>query len=402
MKKTLFKQAALILASSELMMLGMTPPPAQAQVSAETPSVPEKEGNAVEETAPAAPNYKVQVNGLVDVYYQYQFHNPKFPGKPNNLGGPRVYDVRHNAPAISMVELNVFQNPRPSGFGWKAMLFAGDAAEINHYNFPPGGPGDGKNESRFKNIQQLYGTYLFDQGGSIDFGKFLSPFGYELTESSSNYNYSHSLPWFFIPSYHSGFKYTTPDMNGFIGSLYLVRSVFNTATAGVQDDNGSPAFVGNLTFTDPKGKYVAITNLGLGKDKIGGVSNKIVLSDNNLTYNLSPTITLGANYLYSRQSPDGGGPKNRANGYTLYFRQGLTDKTAYALRFSGVNNRITGTPKLRVNEVTATYEIRPASQFVTKFEFRHDWSNQQVFLGSDSLPSEKAQDTLSVSGVYKF
>ena len=120
-------------------------------------------------------NYGIQYNGLVDGYYLFQTQNPK---EQRNLITGRVYDVRHNTPTLAMAELNVFQNAKPHGLGFKATLVTGDDTDINHYDFE--GASRGQGEARFKNIQQLYGTYSFGTDGSgADFGKFVTPFGYE-------------------------------------------------------------------------------------------------------------------------------------------------------------------------------------------------------------------------------
>ena len=121
----------------------------------------------------------------------------------------RVYDVRNDSPALAMAELNVFQNPRPGALGFKATLVTGDATDINHYDFE--GASGGQGEARFKNLQQLYGSYAFGtDGAGVDVGKFVTPFGYEQIEATGNNNYSHSIPFGLEPTYQFGARIYTP------------------------------------------------------------------------------------------------------------------------------------------------------------------------------------------------
>ncbi len=387
-----------------------TPPGTEGGTSPEAPAPP----------APAPPNYNIQYNGLVDGYYLFNFRNPK---SISLGGGHPYYDTRHNSPALSLAELNVFKTAKPSGFGFKATLMTGDTADINHY-----GVGSSVGEARFKNVQQLYGTYaLGGDGAGIDFGKFYTPFGYEVTESNGNYNYSRSTAYNYLPFYHAGARIYTPvpGLAGLTATFYVVNAIFNTPTAGVQDDNKKPGYLGQLNYTDPKGKFVLISELGLGKDKgptgAGdiGPETKVTIADTNFIYNISANQIFGLDYVYRKLTPDGG-PKDTVNAYAVYYRQALTPKTAFALRFSGAEEKIDGfgsgedftdSTKLKPYDITATYEIKAAANFLTRFEYRHDHNNVPSFVGAsfgsvsgDSVNTDlkKDQDTVSISGVFTF
>ena len=388
--------------------------------------------------APAAPappptNYNVQYNGLIDGYYLFNFRNPK---NVTYGGGHPYYDTRHNSPSLSLAELNVFKTARPSGFGFKATFMTGDTADINHGDLD--GASRGLGESRYKNVQQLYGTYALGAGGAgVDFGKFYTPFGYEVTESNANYNYSRSTAYNILPFYHAGARIYTPvpSVNGLTATFYLVNGVYNTPTLGVQNDSKRPGYIGQLNFTDPKGKFTVISEIGFGKQKLGGTidaagpDTKILLNDNNFTYNLNANQLIGLDYEYAKNTPEGG-PKTTINGYAVYYRQALTPKTAFALRFSGYDQKtdgytsftttagedgggdvttstFNGTDHVKPYDITATYEIKAAANFLTRFEYRHDHSNKDAFLdtsynGDTNTNLKKDQDTISLSGVFTF
>ena len=111
----------------------------------------------------------------------------------------------------------------------------------------------------------------------------------------------------------------------------------------------------------------------------------------------------GLDYVYRKLEPNGGS-KETTNAYAVYYRQALTPKTAVALRFSGANDKFDdpsiGT--LRPNEVTGTYEYKPAANFITRLEYRHDSANFQGFLDKDGNLTKKNQDTLTVAGIFTF
>ncbi len=423
------------------------PPPGTAQPApTQPPAAPTPPGTA---TAPGAPapapvaapvNYNLQYNGLIDAYYLFNFRNPK---NVSAGGGHPFYDIRHNSPALSLAELNVFKTARPSGFGFKATLMTGDTADINHGDFQNASRGLG--EARFKNVQQLYGTYaLGGDGAGIDFGKFYTPFGYEVTESNGNYNYSRSTAFNLVPFYNAGARIYTPvpGLAALTATFYLVNGVYNTPTMGVQNDSKRPGYIGQLSYTDPKGKFTLISELGLGKQKFGGSidqtgpNTKIIVNDTNFTYNINANQIFGLDYVYLKTTPDGS-PKTVSNGYAVYYRQALTPKTAFALRFSGYNAKTDGfttfTPIVvgidlrkslagftqtdtppstaRPYDITATYEIKTTPSFLTRFEYRHDHTNYNGgtnpsvplgFLGGNSIPDKSDQDTASISGVFTF
>ncbi len=392
------------------------PPPGTTQPGPTQPTAaPTPPGSTVAPGAPAAPpaapppNYKLQYNGVIDGYYLFNLANPK------NItagGGHAYYDERHNSPTIDLAELNVFQTAPSKSFGYKATFLVGDAADLNHNDFL--GASRGLGEARYKNIQQLYGTYAFGADGSgVDFGKFYTPFGYEVTEANGDYNESRSLAYNLLPVYHAGLRIYTPvpGLAALTATFYLVNGVYNTPTLGVQNDSKRPGFIGQLNYTDPKGKFTLISELALGKQKYGGTvdfggpATKITLNDNNFTYNINANQLFGLDYEYLKFQPDGSA-KTTQNGYAVYYRQAFTPKTALALRFSGYNSKTEGSDSVKPYEITATYEVKPTTNFTTRFEYRHDHSNVNSFYsGNDDFvsgPSKKDENTLEIAGIFTF
>jgi hypothetical protein len=401
------------------------PPPAPgtaAPAPEQPPAAPAPEGTAApgpSAPAPAAPtapppNYKIQYNGLLDGYLQYQFANPQGTLLDNGLASG-AYNARIKTPTLQLAELNVFNNPKPGGFAFKTTLIAGDTADQNHinFNYANGTSVGSTGEAQFKNIMQLYGTYAFSgAGGGIDVGKFYTPFGYEVTEANADYNYTRSLAYGLLPFYHAGIRAYTPSYNGLVATGYIVNDIYNTATEGVHRQ-GNYGGIGQLNYTDPKGKFTLIGTLGFGKDyNLGfapdeaGVKSKVTVNDDDFTYNLNANQLIGLNYDYVNVKPDGGST-TKANGYAAYYRQQLTPKTAAAFRFSGFDLSTPGTsPDLKPYEVTLTYEYKPAANLTTRIEYRHDDSNQDDYLGNNdsglSGPTKKNEDLLILAGMFTF
>ena len=385
-----------------------TQPPAAPGTAVPAPTQP-----AAPAAAAAPPNYKLQYNGLIDAYYLFNFANPK---DVSAGAGETYYDIRHNSPALSLAEINVFANAAPKHFGYKATFMTGDTADINHADFM--GASHGLGEARYKNVQQLYGTYsLSADGAGIDLGKFYTPFGYEVTESNGNYNYSRSTAFNYVPFYNAGARIYTPvpGLPALTATLYLVNGVFNTTTMGVANDSKRLGYMGQLNYTDPKGKFTLISELGLDKQKFygsGGPDTKVVVNDNNLTYNFNANSLAGLDYVYRQTKPNGGG-KETVNAYAVYFRQQLNAKNAVALRFSGAEDKYEGGTVVapdgtaRPYDITATYEIKSTANFLTRVEYRHDHINYNNganpgFYGGNSTADRSDQNTISLSGVFTF
>jgi len=388
-----FKTSPLVTAAAVAAAFAATAISAFAQAPA-TPPAP----------APASPppNYNIQYNGLFDGYYLYQFENPKQQVLVDPI---RFYDNRHNTPTLALGELNVLKNPKPGGFGFKTTLGAGDIATAN-------GGGAGTLESRFQSIMQGYGTYALPGGGGVDFGKFYTPIGYEVTESNGNFNETHSVPFSVIPFYHFGVRAYTPSFQGWVLTAYAVQAIYNTANAGVENDTKSASFVGNITWTDPKNKWTVGESVGIGKNKfnliagLDATKNKVTVSDTDITYNLTASQTLGADYTYAQTNPDTTADSFKAtvDAWAGYYKQVLTPKTDIAVRYSGgtLKSDAPGSMSVKPWEATATYELHPAANFTTRIEYQHSGANVPIFEDKSSAITKKSQDTLELAGLFTF
>jgi hypothetical protein len=364
-----------------------------------------------EEAAPvagAAP--KVQVSGLADWYYQYSFGNPATMG--GNLFG-RAFDVRHNSFSFSLGEANISRAvTKASPVGFAATLTAGKTADLVNLTEPGGSVNANlTNDTAYKYIQQLYGSWLIDasKGATLDFGKFVTMMGYEVIESSSNDNYSRGLLFTYaIPLYHAGLRLTYPLTPTLTGQIHVVNG-WNS----VEDDNGGKSVGVQLNYK-PSDKLNLIANY-MGGDEGGkslgnGVYSGIYFPDS-LTrsthvldvlgiVNATPKLKLALNGDYGGAFARGA--SGQWGGIALYARYQATTPAAVALRLEHFedNAGLRWGQSAVANSITATYEYVVNGSLVNRLEYRHDGSNKAVFLnGSDG---SRTQDTISFSQVYKF
>jgi hypothetical protein len=384
--------------------------------------------------------------GLFDMYYLYDGNASKGVGTSPITGFE--YDERASTPTLSLAELNIAKAaPANGGIGFKATLIAGDTADIND-----GGFGSTSEESRTKNLEQLYVTFAAKSGAGFDIGKFYTPFGYEVTESNANYNYSRSFIFTdLLPVYHTGIRLYTQSYKGLVLTGYVVKelnnSVYTEATGtdsegtvtptaviatpvGLHSPSSSPAYIGNVNYAAPSGKYTAIESFGYGDDNASensavgdgsiafGVRQKTTLSDTDVTITPDPVDTFGLNYTYRKDSiGDSVGvnpPDGHEDGYAGYYRRQLSTPYAVAFRAEYLDGK-NSDYSVHADSLTATLEDKTTKSLLLRLEFRHDDTHIpsddsgdptviQVGPFADSTGSltKDTQNTLSLSAVYAF
>ncbi len=348
----------------------------------------------------------ITTNGLIDLYYEYNFNHPPL-GAGNAF---RAFDVKNDSFSLSLAELNVHRNPtKKLPLGFTATLTWGKTADIVNATEPGG-------VNTYKPFQQLYITYT--TGGAhpwtIDFGKFVTMMGYEVIESSSNDNYTRSFLFTYaIPFYHMGFRITHSFTPTLTGQFDLVNGWNN-----VEDDNSQKSIGMGWTWT-PNSDFTWILNWMGGGESTGagfagpatGGNLTINLFDTSLIYNVTPGDKIGLNLDYATANgtaPTGPSGSNAQlaghwDGWALYGRHNLSNSTDLALRleqFVDKNGFRTGVVGGNFKEITATYEFDVNKNLINRIEFRHDWANQAVFPSGSG--ESKSQDTLLFGTVLLF
>jgi len=282
-------------------------------------------------------------------------------------------------------------------------LIAGETASENN----PGG-----NESRYQNVQQLYVTFAAASGAGLDIGKFYTPFGYEVTESNANLNYSRSFIFTdLLPVYHAGIRAYTQSYKGLVATGYIVKSISNLDLGsgdaeGVYDQNKSYGYIGQLNYTAPSGKYAIVETYGGSHDGPNGTQDKLLLSDTDLTITPNALDTWGLNYTNRQDDVESLGSA-QANGYAGYYQRQLTGPFKVALRAEQIDAKVEGKSP-RIDSLTATLSDQATKTLLLRLEFRHDdvkaTSVQPYFTNfvSGNPGGSSTQNTLSASAVFTF
>ena len=405
---------------------------AQAPTTPTTPAAPATPAAQPPPAAPAAPAGpapgSVAITGLVDIYFEVNGRAPSngaggaFTGTPvvggeaikvDNVG--RSFDINDRSLSLSLAEVNIVRTAdKTFPFGITATLTGGDTARLVHANEPGGDAG-------WQYIQQLYLTRAANIGKTpltIDAGIWVTPFGNEVIESSSNDNYTRSFSFqYAIPLYHAGLRVTAP-----IGSTITAMVAAVNGWNNIADDNNGKSVMGQLTWK-PNAKFTGIASFmggpegtgafGPGVPTNGGGSLGISLGEFNPTYQLTDKLKLAGDFVVGRAAGTVLGTQLSGSwvsmaGYTKYQ---FNKKWAFAGRLEqfedipgvggfGLRTGIAGYTKL--DEVTLTLEyLSFRGRLVSRLEYRHDHSNQGFFGSGNGTPVQD-QDTFVLGEVYKF
>ena len=104
----------------------------------------------------------------------------------------------------------------------------------------------------------------------------------------------------------------------------------------------------------------------------------------------------------SKAAPDGSDAKwYGIAGYAKYDFSDLFSAAVRAEYFKDPDGVRTGTEQT-AKEVTVTPEFRVAKNLIVRPEYRHDWSDREVFNSHDNTADKKSQDTLALGIMYTW
>lgn len=335
------------------------------------------------------------VNGFVDLYYQYDF------GKPGSNGtsevNTRQFDVRYNRYRLNLGYVDISKAPdEKCPFGVDLTLVSGPAADIIAA-YEPGGA------DSWKNFGQAFISYKVPgkSGLQFDFGKFWTPIGYEAVDSRSQDFYSHSFNYYTNqPLYHTGIRATAPLSDKLTVAGYAIQG-WNE----VQDSNSNKSFILSASYAaTPKLGLSLSGYAGTEGSKDGSVSGigygatgSTTLVDGIATYQLDGATKLVVNADYLSTKGIG-----KSNGVALYAKHTLGTTTAVGLRLEHVEDLDgvrTGIASI-LNSFTAVYDYNVTSNLLFRFEAREDISNVPAFTADSGL--KKNRTTLTFAQVLKF
>jgi len=356
---------------------------------------------------------------LLDGYYEYNFNHPL--GRVNLL---RPYDPTSNNFTVNQGVMVVERLPEPAEgrrYGVRLDLMFGQATESL-----AGNPANEPRTAPYRNIYQAYGTYVFPAGKdlTVDFGRFSSPLGFEGTFDKDQIDYTRSFLFTALPFYHLGFRASYPIS----GSTTLTGMVVNGLNQS-EDFNGFKSAGIGITHTFSKtvswtGTYytgqenrdlnaAALSNVppvlptqpGLSTTPVGPTPDgRAHIIDTYLNWNATSKLTFVAegdyilNRLYSNSYPA------HVVGGAGYLKYQIAAPFYIAGRWEYVSDRggyLSGTTQA-LKEGTLTAVWQPVDGFQTRWEFRHDYSNQPFFLSDVSGVLKRDQTTALMGLLWWF
>ncbi len=384
-----------------------TAPAAPQEAALATPAAPPVASAPAPDppAAPASAFDSVSITGLVDGYYSYDFQHPYglagtvpagtagLGSSSSELAGLRAFDSPQETLMLNMMELTMAKaTSTDSRLGFDFSLGFGNAMNVVN-STEPGGLGFGQY------FKEAYISYLapVGKGLEIDAGKFVTPIGAEVIESSGNWNYSRGILFTYaIPFYHFGLraKYTFNDKFNLTG--FLVNGWNNV----VDNNTGKTAGV-SLGWTPTK-KVGVTENYFVGAEQPQDNGDIRNLTDTVVTYNPTSNLSLMWNFDYGHDTPMGSSTGVWWSGIAGYIRYAFSNGYALAGRYEYYddhNGFTTATPQA-INEFTITGEKTIAKNLITRIEFRRDMSNQPT-LFRGTVPTRN-QNTLEGGIMYTF
>ena len=348
---------------------------------------------------PAAVNQwrNVTFGATFEAYYQYDWNQP-----PDRVIPLRAYDTRANTFGIQQVAFVVDAAPDVDAgrrFGLRADLQWGQATETVQ-----GSPANEPRPDVYRNIWQVYGTYLFPVGKNglqTDFGKFASMLGYETNYAKDNQAFSRAYLFNFLPFYHSGLRVTYPVTDK-VSLLYML-------TNGIQqteefNDYKSSHFA---AIVKPVSQVSWTVNYYIGQEQPdggepGGPDGFFRVFDTYVTYTATSALTLGldANYVTNEVYADAG--QLSLQGMGAYARYQVNTPVAFGVRWERLDDEgLFGGIDQILQEATLTAEYKLADGFLVRGELRRDWSDRSFFPASGGAEDLRDhQNTLLLGGVW--
>jgi hypothetical protein len=345
-----------------------------------------------------------ELSGFLDTYFQHDFNRSSLT---NNLGNSgRLFDVKNDSLTLAAARLTVVKPvTERDPVGLTAQLLFGPNADLLHI-YDTGGV------DRYKNLQQVYGTYRGrgDRPLTVDVGKFAAWIGYEGLDSIDNENYSRAFNFNLgQPNYTAGVRVTKPLTSTLNATLFIVNGYNET-----EDGNGGKTLgaqmsrsAGRSTVTlgwwgGPEGGETKNAAGGFGGINFAapGVLN---LNIGNLiaSYNVSDrTRVVFDGYYANAASDDRSG--GSWNGQALYLRHHLSESRAAALRLERMDDTraLRTGARRKLHSATATYQYRIGESLLNRLELRQDWSSDPYF-GSDRGHKD-ARTTFTFAAAYLF
>ncbi len=328
----------------------------------------------------------LSISGLVDTYLSYNTNDP-------DDGTNALYYTNPNSRGFGLNQAKLTVDAKgESPIGVHTDIWFGSGARLFRDGLEPGPLED------VIYLEQAYGYYAFENGAELDVGLFGTIAGLEVAESHLNWNYTRGLLWAWNePFSHLGAKFSAPLTDSLTGTVMLVNGFDNAFDQNSGKSYGmqgswAPSDRFNTTATWIHGPENDITNTGWQRDFswnfYGGLHEKFeVMANLDWISATDPFDTTATSW-----------------GIGGYARINPTDKFHIAQRFEYFDDkeaRSTGVEQT-LKEYTLTFEYAPQPRFITRFEYRRDWTTTPFFSCSDcgGLGFKDNQNTFTVGMMW--
>jgi hypothetical protein len=339
---------------------------------------------------------EVSLNGFLAASYSYNSNRPA-SGKNQY----RVFDFDDNTFKVDVFEL-VAQRPvaHPRDAGFRVDLTLGSS--IPQVTASSGLFRDATGQAEDIDVHQAFASWIAPAGSGLrlDFGKFITHFGYEVIEGYDgwNDNATRSLLFgFAIPFTHVGLHASYP----LSPRATLVAMVVNGWDVA-RDNNRSKSVGGQIALTPATGFSLYLNGMW-GPERAGNDGDPRTLLDAVAIFKAASRLTLGANGDWGMdQNAVGPGADAQWSGAAGYVRLLVTPSFALIARGETLNDRDgarTGVAQT-LTEFTLTPELRLTPHLLVRGDARIDRSNHDVFEKSQGFTD--SQPTALFNVIYSF
>lgn len=368
----------------------------------------------------------ITVGGWVEGGYTVSFDAP-----PNGQLAGRVFDTKNNRVVLNQLEAFV---DRPVDYGKAAqnhtidigghldMLYGWDAGLIHSNGMLdspgiPAGETSGHYESRAHpenqfDLTQAYVDLALPVGSGLRlrFGKFVTLFGNETINPTTNAFYSHTYNFGFgIPFTQTGIMGEYKLSDDWLFDAGITRG-WNQS---LKDNNGDPDFLGEVTYTPQQSdflkKWKFIGNVSLGPQTTNDDSNWWTVLELIASYAATDKWSFTADLLYGNAPHANGGATAQWYGIAGYAAYVFNDYFTFNGRaewYGDANSFTIGIPPGAQNlyEFTINADIKPfpsstlGQNLIIRPELRLDYSNKVFFNGG----TKHEQATFGIDAYYMF
>jgi hypothetical protein len=212
------------------------------------------------------------------------------------------------------------------------------------------------------------------KGLQIDFGKFVTSAGAEVTETHLNWNYSRSLLFAYGPYFHFGVRAAAP-----ITANWTLGGSVTQGWNVIRDNNTAKTY--GVTSVNTLGKVVLANSYYTGPENNTTNRGWRNFYDAVATINWNDRVATYVNFdVGSNRNADSSSSKFL--GIASATRVQLTKYLAISPRLEWYNDAdgfMTGTAQ-QIKDFTLTGEVKLNESFLTRLEYRKDWSDTPYFV----------------------